>query len=130
MKKFLTLALAVALILPMLSSCKDVKPEFKFDLNLTGVVQNAPTAIAGDFTVAVTNAQADVFVIENGAELNDIVVDKEANDWLDNYILANVIEEINDDPATIYDITVKGFVREVVSGVCFTVDKRFTNKPE
>ena len=50
----------------------------------------------------------------------------EANAWLDSYIQSNVLNNFND--ATVYDIYVKGYVKEVNSGLLFSVDKRFTNK--
>lgn len=130
MKKFFTLALVAASMLLMLNSCEGVKPEFKFSLDLTGTVSNAPTAIAGSFAVDVANEPVATFQYVNAAELQNIVTDEKSNEWLDDYIEKNVLSYLNEDPATIYDITVKGIVKETVTGMCFSVDKRFTNKTE
>lgn len=54
MKKILTICM-LALSCLLFASCDGGKPEFKFSLNLTGEVTNAPTAIAGNFIVDVAN---------------------------------------------------------------------------
>lgn len=124
------MCLAAALMLLCFSSCKDVKPEFKFSPNLTGEVQNAPTAVAGDFAVNVANEQAVFFSLENAGEVLSIEAPQgnDANNWLDSYVEANVLSYF--DSQTGYDIYVKGYVKESVTGLMLTVDKRFTNKTE
>ena len=111
-------------------SCKDVKPEFKFDLELTGDVSDAPTQISSDFNVAVTNIQADsvqrvIFLAAPCKSITD-PDGEEALQWLDSYIQNNVIAEMG--PETVYYIHVVGRVHESVSGITFSVDKEFTNK--
>ncbi len=128
MKKFLTLCLLASVML-LAASCKDVKPDFKFNLDLVGAVENAPTAIAGNFSVQVANAQPDTCSNFDAAELSAIETNEQACDWLDDYITANVLAYLDDDPATLYDFTVKGYVKEVVTGISLSVDRRYTNKP-
>lgn len=126
MKKFLTICM-LALSCLLFASCDGGKPEFKFSLNLTGEVANAPTAIAGNFIVDVANDAPEVFLFEN-ATVNSIECDAEANDWLNDYIEKNVISRFEENPETIYDFYVKGYVKELKTGLNFSVDKRFTNR--
>lgn len=129
MKRIFPILASLMLIAVFATSCKDVKPDFKFDLNLTGEVSNAPTNIAGNFDVAVCNAPAKFFAVDNATVLS-CDENKNASDFIDDYIEKNVIAYFNDAPNTIYDFTVKGYISESVTGIKFSVDRRFTNKPE
>lgn len=127
MKKFITICCALFLALAAFTSCKDVKPEFKFQLALVGDVADSATCIAGDFDINVCN-NADVFATINDTdEIVSIVAPEgaEANRWLENYIEENVINEFYS--TTEYSVSVKGFVHEVNTGMTFSVDKTFTN---
>ena len=130
---------ALFMTLIAFTSCKDVKPEYKFKLEIAGEVVDTPTNIQGDFLVNVCNdttiaeyaarnvrtAEAEVpSTIMSIAEKEGI----EANKWLDDYIQNNVIAELA--PTTEYNITVKGYVHEEVSGITFSVDKVFTDKEQ
>ncbi len=128
MKNFLKILPVLACLLLGAVACNNVKPEFKFSLELTGDVSNAPTAIAGDFAVNVSNDQANVFNLNEASAFYSIEAPEgvEANAWLESYIQSNVLNNFND--ATNYDIYVKGYVKEKNSGLLFSVDKRFTNK--
>lgn len=128
MKNFLKILPVLACLLLGAVACNNVKPEFKFSLELTGDVSNAPTAIAGDFAVNVSNDQVNVFNLNEASAFYSIDAPEgvEANDWLESYIRSNVLNNFND--ATNYDIYVKGYVKEINSGLLFSVDKRFTNK--
>lgn len=132
MKRFIILLCVSLLTLGFLSSCKDVKPEFKFQLELSGDVSDSPTAIKGDFTIDVTNE-----VVQNfnnayilGASKDVVSITEpqgiQANEWLDEYIQENVINEFHD--TTEYYIAVKGYVHETLTGITFSVDKVFTNR--
>lgn len=127
MKKILFAIVMAASMILAFTSCKDVKPEFKFQLALVGDVADSATCIAGDFDINVCN-NADVFVTINDTdEIVSIVAPEgaEANRWLENYIEENVINEFYS--TTEYFVSVKGFVHEVNTGMTFSVDKTFTN---
>ena len=127
MKKILYVILMAASMMLAFTSCKDVKPEFKFQLALVGDVADSATCIAGDFDINVCN-NADVFATINDTdEIVSIVAPEgaEANRWLENYIEENVINEFYS--TTEYSVSVKGFVHEVNTGMTFSVDKTFTN---
>lgn len=128
MKNFLKILPVLACLLLGAVACNNVKPEFKFSLELSGDVSNAPTAIAGDFSVNVLNDQVNVFQLNDASLLYSIEAPEgvKAEAWLDSYIQSNVLNNFND--ATVYDIYVKGYVKEVNTGLLFSVDKRFTNK--
>lgn len=125
MKKIFYVILMAASMMLAFTSCKDVKPEFKFQLALVGDVADSATCIAGDFDINVCN-NADVFATIND-EIVSIVAPEgaEANKWLENYIEENVINEFYS--TTEYSVSVKGFVHEVNTGMTFSVDKTFTN---
>ena len=127
MKKILFAIVMAASMMLAFTSCKDVKPEFKFQLALVGDVADSATCIAGDFDINVCN-NADVFATINDTdEIVSIVAPEgaEANRWLENYIEENVINEFYS--TTKYSVSVKGFVHEVNTGMTFSVDKTFTN---
>ena len=127
MKKIFYVILMAASMMLAFTSCKDVKPEFKFQLALVGDVADSATCIAGDFDINVCN-NANVFAtINDTAEIVSIVDPEgaEANRWLENYIEENVINEFYS--TTEYSVSVKGFVHEVNTGMTFSVDKTFTN---
>ena len=127
MKKIFYVILMAASMMLAFTSCKDVKPEFKFQLALVGDVADSATCIAGDFDINVCN-NANVFATINDTdEIVSIVAPEgaEANRWLENYIEENVINEFYS--TTEYSVSVKGFVHEVNTGMTFSVDKTFTN---
>ena len=127
MKKIFYVILMAASMMLAFTSCKDVKPEFKFQLALVGDVADSATCIAGDFDINVCN-NADVFATINDTdEIVSIVAPEgaEANRWLENYIEENVLNEFYS--TTEYSVSVKGFVHEVNTGMTFSVDKTFTN---
>ena len=127
MKKIFYVILMAASMMLAFTSCKDVKPEFKFQLALVGDVADSATCIAGDFDINVCN-NADVFATINDTdEIVSIVAPEgaEANRWLENYIEENVINEFYS--TTEYSVSVRGFVHEVNTGMTFSVDKTFTN---
>ena len=127
MKKILFAIVMAASMMLAFTSCKDVKPEFKFQLALVGDVADSATCIAGDFDINVCN-NADVFATINDTdEIVSIVAPEgaKANRWLENYIEENVINEFYS--TTEYSVSVKGFVHEVNTGMTFSVDKTFTN---
>ena len=131
MKKFVFF-LSLALACMLVSSCKDVKPDFRFQLNLSGDVADSATSITGDFVVNVSNDANKVLAAVNEAksetEFTSIAAPEgvKANDWLDKYIQDNVISEFS--AGTEYTVHVKGYVHESVSGIIFSVDKTFTNR--
>ena len=127
MKKIFYVILMAASMMLAFTSCKDVRPEFKFQLALVGDVADSATCIAGDFDINVCN-NADVFATINDTdEIVSIIAPEgaEANRWLENYIEENVINEFYS--TTEYSVSVKGFVHEVNTGMTFSVDKTFTN---
>ena len=135
MKKFITICCVIFLSLAAFTSCKDVKPEFKFQLELTGDVADATTAIKGDFAVNVTNEiindfNATYLLADANTEILSIAEPKgaQANEWLENYVQENVINEFS--ATTDYYIAVKGYVHETLTGLTFSVDKVFTNRPK
>ena len=135
MKKFITICCVLFLVLAAFTSCKDVKPEFKFQLGLTGDVAGATTAIKGDFAVNVTNEiindfNATYLLADANTEILSIAEPKgaQANEWLENYVQENVINEFS--ATTDYYIAVKGYVHETLTGLTFSVDKVFTNRPK
>ena len=127
MRKIL-LFLVMALTLTAITSCKDVKPRFKFQLALNGEVADSVTAVQGDFDVNVCNNVVVFQTINDTTEVLSIASPEgnDANNWLDNYIQTNVISEFAD--STEYVINVKGYVYETLTGITFSVDKTFTNK--
>ena len=135
MKKFITICCVLFLVLAAFTSCKDVKPEFKFQLELKGDVADATTAIKGDFAVNVTNEiindfNATYVLTDENTEILSIAEPKgtQANEWLENYVQENVINEFS--ATTDYYIAVKGYVHETLTGLTFSVDKVFTNRPK
>lgn len=135
MKKFITICCVLFLVLAAFTSCKDVKPEFKFQLELTGDVADATIAIKGDFAVNVTNEiindfNATYVLTDANTEILSIAEPKgvQANEWLENYVQENVINEFS--ATTDYYIAVKGYVHETLTGLTFSVDKVFTNRPK
>ena len=131
MKKFFSAIFAVISLLLGVCSCKSVKPEFHFDLSITGDVYDAPTSIDGDFAVNVCNDNTIIEAINlKNAPVKSILEQEgvEANDWLDDYIKKNVLSYFSTN--TTYDVYVKGYVKEMLTGLTFSVDKRFTNEPE
>lgn len=127
MKKILFVIAIVSSMMLAFTSCKDVKPEFKFQLALVGDAADSTTSLVGDFDINVCN-NAEVFsAIKDTNEIVSIVAPEgaEANKWLENYIEENVINEFY--PTTEYSVFVKGFVHEVNTGMTFSVDKTFTN---
>lgn len=135
MKKFITICCVLFLVLAAFTSCKDVKPEFKFQLELKGDVADATTAIKGDFAVNVTNEiindfNATYVLTDANTEILSIAEPKgvQANEWLENYVQENVINEFS--ATTDYYIAVKGYVHETLTGLTFSVDKVFTNRPK
>ena len=127
MKKIL-LFLVMALTLTAITSCKDVKPRFKFQLALNGEVADSVTAVQGDFDVNVCNNVVVFQTINDTTEVLSIASPEgnDANNWLDNYIRTNVISEFAN--STEYVINVNGYVYETLTGITFSVDKTFTNK--
>ena len=127
MRKIL-LFLVMALTLTAITSCKDVKPKFKFQLALNGEVADSVTAVQGDFDVNVCNNVVVFQTINDTTEVLSIASPEgnDANNWLDNYIQTNVISEFAN--STEYVINVKGYVYETLTGITFSVDKTFTNK--
>ena len=127
MRKIL-LFLVMALTLTAITSCKDVKPRFKFQLALNGEVADSVTAVQGDFDVNVCNNVVVFKTINDTTEVLSIASPEgnDANNWLDNYIQTNVISEFAN--STEYVINVKGYVYETLTGITFSVDKTFTNK--
>lgn len=127
MKKIL-LFLVMALTLTAITSCKDVKPRFKFQLALNGEVADSVTAVQGDFDVNVCNNVVVFQTINDTTEVLSIASPEgnDANNWLDNYIQTNVISEFAN--STEYVINVNGYVYETLTGITFSVDKTFTNK--
>lgn len=127
MRKIL-LFLVMALTLTAITSCKDVKPRFKFQLALNGEVADSVTAVQGDFDVNVCNNVVVFQTINDTTEVLSIASTEgnDANNWLDNYIQTNVISEFAN--STEYVINVKGYVYETLTGITFSVDKTFTNK--
>lgn len=127
MRKIL-LFLVMALTLTAITSCKDVKPRFKFQLALNGEVSDSVTAVQGDFDVNVCNNVVVFQTINDTTEVLSIASPEgnDANNWLDNYIQTNVISEFAN--STEYVINVKGYVYETLTGITFSVDKTFTNK--
>ena len=127
MRKIL-LFLVMALTLTAITSCKDVKPRFKFQLALNGEVADSVTAVQGDFDVNVCNNVVVFQTINDTTEVLSIASPEgnDANNWLDNYIHTNVISEFAN--STEYVINVKGYVYETLTGITFSVDKTFTNK--
>ena len=127
MRKIL-LFLVMTLTLTAITSCKDVKPRFKFQLALNGEVADSVTAVQGDFDVNVCNNVVVFQTINDTTEVLSIASHEgnDANNWLDNYIQTNVISEFAD--STEYVINVKGYVYETLTGITFSVDKTFTNK--
>ena len=127
MRKIL-LFLVMALTLTAITSCKDVKPRFKFQLALNGEVADSVTAVQGDFDVNVCNNVVVFQTINDTTEVISIASPEgnDANNWLDNYIQTNVISEFAN--STEYVINVKGYVYETLTGITFSVDKTFTNK--
>lgn len=131
MKKFFIMCFVALLATLALLSCDGTKPEFKFDLEVAGDVSDTPTQINADFHASVTN----VPVVEtqtmlfSAAPTKDITSPEGADalQWLDEYIKTNVIDEMG--PETVYEIKVKGYVHEKVTGLTFSVDKKFSNKP-
>lgn len=131
MKKFFAMFIVAFLATFALSSCDGTKPEFKFDLEVSGDVSDTPTSIVADFNASVTN----VPVVEtqtmlfSAAPTKDITSPEgvDALQWLDDYIKTNVLDEMG--PETVYEIKVKGYVHEKVTGLTFSVDKKFSNKP-
>lgn len=135
MKKFITICCVLFLALAAFTSCKDFKPEFKFQLELTGDVADATTAIKGDFSVNVTNEiindfNATYVLTDANTEILSIAEPRgvQANEWLENYVQENVINEFS--ATTDYYIAVKGYVHETLTGLTFSVDKVFTNRPK
>lgn len=127
MRKIL-LFLVMALTLTAITSCKDVKPRFKFQLALNSEVADSVTAVQGDFDVNVCNNVVVFQTINDTTEVLSIASPEgnDANNWLDNYIQTNVISEFAN--STEYVINVKGYVYETLTGITFSVDKTFTNK--
>ena len=127
MRKIL-LFLVMALTLTAITSCKDVKPRFKFQLALNGEVADSVTAVQGDFDVNVCNNVVVFQTINDTTEVLSIASPEgnDANNWLDNYIQTNVIQEFPN--STEYVVNVKGYVHETLTGMTFSVDKTFTNK--
>ena len=127
MRKIL-LFLVIALTLTAITSCKDVKPRFKFQLALNGEVADSVTAVQGDFDVNVCNNVVVFQTINDTTEVLSIASPEgnDANNWLDNYIQTNVIQEFPN--STEYVVNVKGYVHETLTGMTFSVDKTFTNK--
>ena len=127
MRKIL-LFLVMALTLTAITSCKDVKPRFKFQLALNGEVADSVTAVQGDFDVNVCNNVVVFQTINDTTEVLSIASPEgnDANNWLDNYIQTNVISEFAN--STEYIINVNGYVYETLTGITFSVDKTFTNK--
>ena len=127
MRKIL-LFLVIALTLTAITSCKDVKPRFKFQLALNGEVADSVTAVQGDFDVNVCNNVVVFQTINDTTEVLSIASPEgnDANNWLDNYIQTNVISEFAN--STEYVINVNGYVYETLTGITFSVDKTFTNK--
>ena len=127
MRKIL-LFLVMTLTLTAITSCKDVKPRFKFQLALNGEVADSVTAVQGDFDVNVCNNVVVFQTINDTTEVLSIASHEgnDANNWLDNYIQTNIISEFAN--STEYVINVKGYVYETLTGITFSVDKTFTNK--
>ena len=127
MRKIL-LFLVMTLTLTAITSCKDVKPRFKFQLALNGEVADSVTAVQGDFDVNVCNNVVVFQTINDTTEVLSIASPEgnDANNWLDNYIQTNVISEFAN--STEYVINVNGYVYETLTGITFSVDKTFTNK--
>lgn len=131
MKKFVLMIVATMLACLAVTSCKGVKPEFKFQLEFTGDVADVPTCIKGDFAVNATNEVVNDFaacyVAEDAAVLS--IADPQgvkANGWLDEYVQDNVISQLT--ATTTYYIAVRGYVHETATGITFSVDKVFTNR--
>lgn len=134
MKKFLLICCAMFLAFGTFTSCKEVKPEFKFQLELTGDVADSIAAVKGNFAINVTNEVVNDFnaTYVLAGDSNDAILSiadpqgAKVNSWLDNYIQENVINEFA--ATTKYYIVVKGYVHETLTGITFSVDKVFANR--
>lgn len=126
MKRFIFLFSVLAALLLGVTACHDAKPEFKFSLELTGNVSDASTSVYGDFSAKVFNDQADVLLADSEASIHSLGAPegRKADTWLESYMKENVLDDLD---ATDYNIYVKGYVKEVRTGLLFSVDKRFSN---
>ncbi len=118
MKKFV---LFLGIILGFLVSCRGIKPEYNFQLELKGSAADSLT-LSGDFVINLNRGYC-AEIDEN--DVLPIAEYWEVNTWLDEYIQKNIIDEFSN--TTEYCIYVKGFVYDTVSEAVFGVDKMFTN---
>ena len=96
-----------------------VFPNGQFSMNGTAGYQFAWTNVDNKLTVS------EALPLCESLEANDAKVAKAANDvngWLESAIRVT-------DAEGEYDIYVKGYVRETLTGLTFSVDKHFTSKP-
>ena len=136
MRKFIIL-LSVALA-ALSCSCQNDSFGFEYALNSNGatdgkvtlVFPNGEFSLDGDAGYVFTWSNADklravnTLSLEEALVSNDAKVAKAANDvnnWLESAIHVT-------DAEGNYDIYVKGYVKETLTGLTFSVDKHFTNK--
>lgn len=125
MKKLILTLMAVFTVALFTTSCKNADPEIEFTLSLDGALANPAKNLVFDFAGFTSNTETLLFEesVEIGGEERvalELALEKHLRQ---NYVLATAED-------TMYNIHVKGFVREVKSGITISVDKIFANTNE
>lgn len=129
MKKLFFGLVAVLGMALMFTAChKNVTPEFKFQLEVKGLVNDSATKITSDFAGNVTNEVESL--VTNDAEVLTLDAPEavKANEWIESYV-SDVVSK-NYGSSAKYSIHIKGYVKETLTGLVFSIDKTFTNLPE
>ena len=129
MKKLFFGLVAVLGMALMFTAChKNVTPEFKFQLEVKGLVNDSATKITSDFAGNVTNEVESLVVNEAEVLTLDAPEAKKANEWVESYVSDIVTKNYSSNAK--YSIHIKGYVKETLTGLVFSIDKTFTNLPE
>ena len=109
------------MVCALVASCNE--PKFDFTLETEGVVTEASTVNAQFYVHAANVSEQYADEICNEGEALPLYAPEgvKAAEWLDRYVGKEIIGKLN-DPLT-YHIAVKGYVKEVNTGLKFEIDK-------
>jgi hypothetical protein len=122
MKKILALMALLCVVLVAGVSCNDKKPDIKYQLDVEGLSQTSLLRSPPSSRLFVCNTDSiKIVASRNVSPVDQALIEAS----LEHQLLQTF--GIKVQQGTAYDILVKGYVREVNTGIAIYVDKRFTN---
>lgn len=126
MKKLILFMFTALLMSVTLQSCHNAEPQFNFNLAVTGYVDDTHnTGIYADWQGNVANetiqniANEQVYQLSDPRAVNTV-------EWLDEFVAERYLKDIPNGAE--YVVTLKGYVKEKITGLSFEINKTFTNR--